>query len=265
MHAYEITKSESVKELGKYYKILFNQANTIFSVCEYMRDRIIKLGCDPNRIEVLHIGVDTENLSCKDINYCNQQTMRIIFVGRLTEKKGLPDLLESLSLLGKDVAFYLDIIGDGELQDYCYELIYRLNLIYNVKMHGSQDHQTVLEYMKKSDVLILPSKTSSTGDMEGIPVVLMEAMAMKKIVLSTYHSGISELIDNGVNGFLVNEGDIMALASNILYISTLHEEEMVIIKDNAYQKILEHFNIKVQTKKLAKKILEYTNIKGEDM
>ncbi|SIO95739.1 glycosyltransferase [Vibrio spartinae] len=255
LHAYEITKEKSLDDLGDHYGILFEQANRIFSVCEHMRNRIIDLGCNSTRVEVLHLGVDIDALSCLDVNVSNQEKMKIIFVGRLTEKKGLPDLLLSLARLNGEVSFTLDIIGGGELSEYCHDLILKLHLNEHVKMHGFQPHHIVLDFMKNADVLILPSKTSDAGDMEGIPVVLMEAMAMKKIVLSTYHSGITELIENNVNGILVNEGDVIDLSKKILYISKLSKDKKDIIGMNANQKIMNEFNIKFQAKCLANIIL----------
>ncbi|WP_434524212.1 glycosyltransferase [Photorhabdus asymbiotica] len=153
------------------------------------------------------------------------------------------------------MSFALDIVGDGELDEYCYELILKLNLNEHIKMHGFQPHHIVLDFMKDADVLILPSKTSHSGDMEGIPVVLMEAMAMKKIVLSTYHSGITELIEDNVNGFLVNEGDIVDLSEKISYIDELSKKDKDIIRTNAHQKIMNDFNINIQSKHLANIIL----------
>uniref|UniRef100_UPI0036DD7BB3 glycosyltransferase n=1 Tax=Photorhabdus sp. RM322S TaxID=3342825 RepID=UPI0036DD7BB3 len=263
LHAYEITKEKSLSDLGSHYEILFEQANKIFSVCKHMRNRIINLGCNPTNVEVLHLGVDIDALSCLYPNKSNKEKMKIIFVGRLTEKKGLPDLLLSLARISSEVSFTLDIVGDGELDDYCYELILKLNLNEHIKMHGFQPHHIVLDFMKGADVLILPSKTSNSGDMEGIPVVLMEAMAMKKIVLSTYHSGITELIENNVNGFLVNEGDIVALSEKISYIDELSKEDKDIMRTNAHQKIMNDFNINIQSKHLANIILNDGFSEGE--
>ena len=95
-------------------------------------------------------------------------------------------------------------------------LISNLNLKRNVKILGWVNQEEVTKLMQDSDILIAPSITANDGDKEGIPVVLMEAQAMGLPVISTYHSGIPELIIDGHNGFLVKERDFSALADKIV-------------------------------------------------
>ena len=77
-------------------------------------------------------------------------------------------------------------------------------------MLGRQSQATVKQYLDASDVFLLPSVRAVSGDMEGIPVALMESMAEGLITVSTYHSGIPELIENNVSGYLIKEHDIEA-------------------------------------------------------
>jgi len=76
-------------------------------------------------------------------------------------------------------------------------------------------HAQTLALLEGAEIFILPSVTAGDGDMEGIPVSLMEAMARGMPVISTYHSGIPELVEDGVSGFLVPERDVVALARAI--------------------------------------------------
>ena len=82
--------------------------------------------------------------------------------------------------------------------------------------------------------------------MEGLPVVLMEAMAMGKIVISTRHSGIPELIQHGVTGFLAPERDSDSVASLIREVLSMSDDRLEVIKVNARKHIEDHFNIKTQ-------------------
>ena len=77
-----------------------------------------------------------------------------------------------------------------------------------------------MELMKGADILLAPSVTGRDGDQEGIPVVLMEALAQRLPVISTFHSGIPELIRDGDSGLLVPERDVDALAEKIEYLMT---------------------------------------------
>lgn len=106
---------------------------------------------------------------------------------------------------------------------------------------GAQTQETVTEYLNRSDVFLLPSVTASDGDMEGIPVALMEAMAIGIPVISTFHSGIPELVENQVSGFLVNENDPTGIANVVREII----ENPGVLKDiclNAKHKIDSEFD-----------------------
>lgn len=103
--------------------------------------------------------------------------------------------------------------------------------------------------MKETHIVLLPSVTSRKGDMEGIPVFLMEAMAMGKIVVSTYHSGIPELIQHKVNGYLVRERDAEGLSQTIQEMLSSVETWRP-IADQARQTVIERFNIDCLNKRL---------------
>lgn len=85
-------------------------------------------------------------------------------------------------------------------------------------MVGPKSQQQVIEILDKAHILLAPSVTDKNGDQEGIPVVLMEAMAMGLPLVSTQHSGIPELIKNGVSGFLVPERNVEALFDKLKYL-----------------------------------------------
>ena len=97
-------------------------------------------------------------------------------------------------------------------------LIRTLKVEDKVKLVGRKRQQEVIEILNKSHILIAPSVTGKDGNQEGIPVSLMEAMATGIPVVSTQHSGIYELVENGVTGFLVPERNINSLADRIFYL-----------------------------------------------
>ena len=83
---------------------------------------------------------------------------------------------------------------------------------------GWKDQHEVIEILNEASIMLAPSITSKDGDREGIPVGLMEAMAVGLPVVSTYHSGIPELVKDGISGFLVPERDVDALAQKLGYL-----------------------------------------------
>ena len=107
------------------------------------------------------------------------------------------------------------IIGDGPIKSELEELIKDLKISNSVKQLGWKKQEEVVKLMEEADIFLAPSVTSYNGDQEGIPVVLMEALAQGLPVISTYHSGIPELVKDGVSGYLVHERDVNALSERL--------------------------------------------------
>ncbi|WP_444677370.1 glycosyltransferase [Halomonas sp. E19] len=115
-----------------------------------------------------------------------------------------------------DLNFTYELIGDGPLWEQVAEQVRVLGMESRINLHGALPHDEVQRLLKDADIFLLPSVTASNGDQEGIPVALMEAMASGMPVLSTSHSGIPELVEEGVSGYLVPERDSQGLAAKLL-------------------------------------------------
>lgn len=128
-------------------------------------------------------------------------------------KKGLEYALRACAELKKrGIDYHFTIVGTGPLETELNLLIAELALQDFVTLEGFQPQEKVKEILDCSDVFLLPSVTASNGDMEGIPVALMEAMSNGLPVVSTKHSGIPELIENNESGWLANEKNSIQLA-----------------------------------------------------
>jgi glycosyltransferase involved in cell wall biosynthesis len=137
----------------------------------------------------------------------------ILSVGRLCEKKGFPYLIQACHQLKRQGhQFQCEIVGYGELQDLLQQMITDLGLADVVSLAGKMDQDELVQVYKRTSVFVLPCQVMENGDRDGIPNVLLEAMAMEIPVVSTDISGISELIEPGVNGILVPEKDSWAIA-----------------------------------------------------
>jgi glycosyltransferase involved in cell wall biosynthesis len=137
----------------------------------------------------------------------------VVAVGQLKEKKGFAHLLDACRLL-KDRGYDLDchIIGEGPLRAALEAQIRRLGLEDRVALRGALPHDAVIEAYRRATLFVLPCVTGANGDRDGIPNVILEAMAMGLPVVSTDHSGIPEVVENGVDGLLVPPADAAALA-----------------------------------------------------
>jgi glycosyltransferase involved in cell wall biosynthesis len=134
------------------------------------------------------------------------QQPRFVFVGRLAPEKGVTVLMDAVASLGsRGIAVQLVIIGDGPCRGEVEQRIVRGHLQEVVKLLGWQSTQRVREEILASRALVLPSFA------EGLPIVLMEALALHRPAIATQIAGIPELVEHGVNGWLVPPGSVEAL------------------------------------------------------
>jgi colanic acid/amylovoran biosynthesis glycosyltransferase len=137
----------------------------------------------------------------------------IVSVGRLIEKKGFPYLVEACRLLKyRRRSFRCVIVGAGDKEQELRALIERLNVAEEVVLAGAMEHEAVLETIRRSTVTVLPCIVGEDGNRDALPTVLLEAMALGRPVVSTDLPGVTEIVDHGVNGFLVPQRDSRALA-----------------------------------------------------
>jgi glycosyltransferase involved in cell wall biosynthesis len=140
----------------------------------------------------------------------------ILSVGRLVAKKGFPDLLSACGILRrKGYDFRCLLVGDGPERPALEAMVRTLDLGGVVGMPGSHSQEELLELYRRATIFALPCRILENGDRDGIPNVLLEAMAVGVPVVSSTVSGIGELVRNGENGLLVRERDERALAAAI--------------------------------------------------
>ncbi len=140
----------------------------------------------------------------------------ILSVGRLVEKKGFEDLIRACAWLreGK-VEFRCEIIGTGERREALKALIAELDLEKHVTLVGPRSQDEVLRAYRRATVFALPCIVASDGNRDGLPTVLLEAMAVGLPVVSTRLVGVPEIVEDGVDGLLVEPSDSAALAASL--------------------------------------------------
>lgn len=162
-----------------------------------------------DRIHIVHCGLDAAFL--EENGATSPTGHRLLFVGRLCQQKQPLVMLEAAaSLAAKNIEFHLDIVGDGELTGAVHAAVKRLGLERQVTLHGTVDGAEVRRLIGTSRAMVLPSSA------EGLPVVLMESMALQRPVVTTYIAAIPELVRQGVEGWLVPTGNPGALAAAML-------------------------------------------------
>lgn len=166
------------------------------------------------KISVVHVGIEPGNYA-RDRNAVEsaRQTGSILCIAALKPYKGIPFLIEACRLMAaEDVRFSLDIIGSGPLHARIDEQIAAAGLGSRVRLLGPMPQDRVATAIRACELFVLPSVIAADGQMEGIPVALMEAMAAGKPVIGTSISGIPELIDDHVSGLLVDPANPRQLA-----------------------------------------------------
>lgn len=163
---------------------------------------------------VIHVGVDPSAYGGAAPD--GGKPAKLLCVAALQAYKGLSVLVEACRRLHVEgVVFRCDIVGEGPLREEIEEQVAGAGLRGIVQLRGAQPQDAVARMMAKAAVVVLPSVVAADGQMEGIPVSLMEAMASGRPVVASSLSGIPELVEDGVSGLLVEPGDAQALASAV--------------------------------------------------
>ena len=195
-----------------------------------------------DKFNIIRCGVDIDQF---EFTLPQRKAKRLVYVGRLSAEKGVPILFTSLAdLKSRGYDFHLTLLGDGQDRGYLEKQVTEKGLQDHIEFGGFVDQDTIKKTLNESDIFILPSFA------EGIPVALMEAMAMGIPVIATYVGGVTELVMDGVTGQVVSPSDGEGLAKAIAkYIDD--DAFCQSIAQAARAKVVEEFNIDDQVDKLA--------------
>lgn len=210
---YDITRE--IKKHGKeVYRELFREARLLLPNSEYLKRLLLEADAPREKVVLHRLGIKVEEFPFVD-RTGRTGPLKILAVGRFVEKKGFRYLLHALADVEPRVALECRIIGDGPLMPELKALAAKLELGDSVRFMGWQDVDEVAGAMVEADLLMAPSVTAEDGDMEGMPLVIAEAMSTGLPVIGTRHSGIPEAVHDGENGVLVEERDVGGLANAI--------------------------------------------------
>jgi len=164
------------------------------------------------RIHVVHCGIEASTSTPRTAPR-EPGLPRVLFVAQLAERKGVTVLIEACRILKeRGQAFHCLVLGDGRERAVATELVTGHGLGEHVELGGAIHQEELYAHLDRADVFALPCVTAADGDVDGIPVSLMEAMARSVPVVSTTVSGIPELIEDGKGGLLIPPRDPDALA-----------------------------------------------------
>jgi len=246
VHAYDIYSSNDLLCLtarAASHVIAISETNkqTVLEMCPGLREELIS---------VIHCGINME-LFAPPARAKDRDVLSILSVGSLIPKKGHEYLIRACQQLkAKGINFQCTIIGGGGREAALRQLIHDCDLAGSVVLTGPRQREAVLEAYRRSDLFVLASVVTSSGDRDGIPVVLMEAMAMDLPVISTQVSGIPELVKHQQTGWLIPERDVEALVAAIVHLGD-DEELQARLARNGRTLVAQEFDIKQNARRLA--------------
>ncbi len=205
-----------------------------------------------SKVHVIRCGVDEEYLSSPITDV--PDVPRLVMIARISRGKGHTILLEALQLLvSQGVVCRVTLIGDGPLRQYVEDQIAARGLSDYVELVGWMDNNLVREELLKSRGMVLPSFG------EGLPVVLMEALALARPVIATRIAGISELVVDGENGWLVNSGSVEELAGAMRELLGMPISKLCEMGMAGKQAVLEKHDALIESRKLAELFARYVD------
>ena len=214
------------------------RASFVAAISSYCKSQLYRL-CDQthwNKIHVVHCGVDAGFL--KQLPTRIPRAPRLVCVGRLCEQKGQLLLLDAATrLVAEGIPLEIVLVGDGEMRDEIARKIAESGLGSHVRITGWADERQVKDELRSARALVLPSFA------EGLPVVIMEALAMGRPVISTYVAGIPELVVDGECGWLVPAGDVEALYTAMKRTLLAGPDELERMGKAGRARVLAHYDV----------------------
>lgn len=200
----------------------------IFTLSDFHKNYLVGEGVNPEKIIITKQASDYE---IAEFPKKEGRIKNIVSISRFVEKKGLDVLIDAAKLL-EDEDLTFEIYGFGDLESDLQNRIEHLNAK-NISLMGELDPGDVKAKLTESDLIVVPSKIAGDGDMDGIPTVIFESMAVGLPVLTTSVSAIPEIIKDGENGFMVEPENPELLAEKIKQIAEMSSDELYEIRCRA--------------------------------
>lgn len=213
-HGFDAYRKDVLSSYGNQYPAMFKMATAIVAVSKHMVNQLRQLGCPDEKLYYIPYGIDIETFH---MNGPNERKKRFVACGRFVSKKGPQLTIKAFAKVYQhDPEVTLTMIGDGELLSECKQLAIDLGIKESITFTGALTQKQIATIFAESFAFLQHSIVDENNDSEGTPLAIMEAGAAGLPVVSTIHAGIPDIIENGVNGYLVAEKDIDAMADKMI-------------------------------------------------
>src|SRR5438445_6165419 len=249
-HGADVAHKQDIKDYTAKLRRLFNAVPLVFARSQSLVDRLIQLGCPPEKLRINRTGIPLNEFPFVDRQPPPDGKWRVVQACRLIPKKGIATSLRAFAIFKKDnpkAEFF--VAGKGPLQPELEMLAGGLGILRDVHFVGFLSQRKLLELYASSHLFLHPSEISPNQDQEGVPNSVLEAMATGLPVVATRHGGIPEAVDHGRTGFLVAEEDHVGLA-NAMQLITSSPSLFKQIGERAHAAVVERFEQDAQIDQL---------------
>jgi glycosyltransferase involved in cell wall biosynthesis len=217
-HGYDVSERLRDPHFRREY-LRYVAAAGVITMSETNRRRLIDLGLPADRVHTIPYGVDVPDVFEER---ASADTVRLVAVGRMVAKKSPLSILSAFKRAAASCpGITLDYIGEGPLFQAAVDFVAASDtLAGHISLLGARTNAEVLDRLRDADIFVQHSITDrSSGDEEGLPVAILEAMAAGLPVIATVHAGIPEAVEDGTTGYLVEEGDVDGTTERIVYLA----------------------------------------------
>jgi colanic acid/amylovoran biosynthesis glycosyltransferase len=213
-HGADVAEKKGIRDYGPKLRSLFNAVPLVLARSRSLADRLLTLGCPPERLRINRTGVPLDEFPFVRREAPIDGRWQFMQACRLIPKKGVATSLRAFAIFQKDFPnSELVIAGKGPLQSHLEELAEELGIVSQVHFRGFLSQSELLALYAKSHFFLHPSETPPDQNQEGVPNSILEAMSTGLAILATRHGGIPEAVEHGRCGLLVEERDFTALAA----------------------------------------------------
>ena len=249
-HGADVAHKPEIKDYPGKLRRLFDAVPLVFARSQSLIDRLIQLGCPPEKLRINRTGIPMNEFPFADRQAPRDSKWKVVQACRLIPKKGVATSLRAFAIFKKDnpgAQFF--IAGKGPLQQELEMLAGGLGIARDVHFLGFLSQPKLVELYSSSHLFLHPSEISPNQDQEGVPNSVLEAMATGLPIVATRHGGIPEAVEHGRTGFLVPEEDHVGLA-NAMQLITSSPSLFKQMGEHAHAAIVERFGQDAQIDQL---------------
>jgi glycosyltransferase involved in cell wall biosynthesis len=223
LHGSDVYLAETFGPARRAARLVLERSGAITACSADLARRAIGLGADPAKIEVVPYGVDAERFRPKPEERASLRArlgvaggaLLAFSAGRLVRKKGFEHLLDAWALMRDDPPPLLAIAGDGDLRDELRDRARQAGITDRVRFLGNLSQDEVASHLGAADIVVVPSVKDDSGNVDGLPNIVLEALAAGPAVIATAAGGIGTVVEHENTGLVVPERNAEAIAAAV--------------------------------------------------